>query len=194
MKNVIESIEQFLEMAKERNLKADGSARDLCFTVDGLKLDPCFNVSQTRAMFLIHPRSNDALILIPQDVVVRPDAGVSCEFITSARYPAGWKCIFPNTFLNVNGEIIELVFSVAGALANLSLYNLIKPKATARPTEVITVEVTRIQEDIQVNSSLTPQNRRNENGTDAKSFDHHCPPDPRSGRCDTHDGDSENRA
>jgi hypothetical protein len=161
MKNVTESIEQFLDMARERNLDAKGIARELWFVINELKLDPRFNVPQTKVMFLIHPRSNDALILIPEDVIVRPDASVSCEFITSVRYPAGWKCIFPNTFLNVNGEIIELVFSVAGALANLSLYNLIDPKGIARPTEAIPVEVTRIQEDTPVNSSLTPQNRRN---------------------------------
>jgi hypothetical protein len=162
MKNMTESIKQFLKMARERNLDVNGSAEEWWFIINGIKLDSRFNVPQTKVMIKIRAELNDAVILIPNDVVIRPDAGISCDFITTTT--AGWNCIFLNTFLDVNGEIIELVFSVAGALANLSLYNLVSKKDITKPAEVIPVEVTRINEESSDNLLVIEQNRRNENG------------------------------
>ncbi|HBG28994.1 MAG: hypothetical protein A2Y10_14770 [Planctomycetes bacterium GWF2_41_51] len=173
MKNVIESIEQFLSMAKERNLDASGNPNNLCFTVNGLKLDQCFNVPQTRVMFIIHPQNKDALILIPEEVAIRSDAKLSCDFISSSRFPVGWKCVFENTFLNI-GNVFELVFSVAGLLANLSLYNLIRKQDVTKKADVTPVEVLRILENLSNDSSSNNSEQINKNdnetGTSSKNF------------------------
>lgn len=145
MKNIVESIKQFLEMTKERNLDVNGSAEELWFIINGLKLDPCFNVPETRVMIKFRQGFNDTIILIPEDVAIRPDAGISSDFIIPIMDNGEWKCIFPNTFLDVNGEILELVFSVAGALANLSLYNLVSKK-NIMPAEISPVNSIQGQE------------------------------------------------
>jgi hypothetical protein len=145
MKDIAKSIEQFLEMARERKFSVSGNATDSCLVINGLKLDSRFNVPETNVMIRFRPESNDAIILLPKDVAIRPDAGLSSEFIEPVDNPEGWNCVFPNTFLNVDGDIFEVVFSVAGALANLSLYNLVSPNPITRSANAILVEATRVQ-------------------------------------------------
>ena len=122
------SIEQFLVNAQERNLNVKGNAEELWFVVDGIKLDPRFNERETPVMVRFKENSNDPVILIPEEVSIKPDAAISDKFIESCDVE-GWRSVFPNLFLDVDGEIIELLFSISGVLANLSLYNLVSPES-----------------------------------------------------------------
>jgi hypothetical protein len=129
MSKTKQSIEQFLVNAQERNLKVRGNAEELWFAIDGIKLDPRFNVPETPVMIRFEENSNDPIILIPEEVSIRPDAAISDKFIESSGHIVGWHSVFPDLFLDIDGEIIELVFSVSGVLANLSLYNLVSPES-----------------------------------------------------------------
>ncbi len=133
------SIEQFLANAQERNLNVKGNAEELWFVVDGIKLDPRFNLPETPVMVRFKENSNDPVILIPEEVLIRPDAAISDKFIESSDHVEGWRSVFSNLFLDVDGEIIELLFSISGVLANLSLYNLVSPESIemANGNEVI---------------------------------------------------------
>ncbi len=141
------SIEQFLVNSQERNLNVKGNAEELWFVVDGIKLDSRFNVPETPVMVRFKENSNDPIILIPEEVSIRPDAAISDKFIESSDYLAGWRSVFSNLFLDVDGEIIELIFSISGVLANLSLYNLVSTESIemANDNEVI-AEFTDINE------------------------------------------------
>jgi hypothetical protein len=125
MSKTKQSIEQFLVNAQERNLKVRGNAEELWFVIDGIKLDPRFNVPEAPVMVRFKENSNDPIILIPEEVSIRPDAAISDKFIDSSDHIEGWHTVFSNLFLDVDGEIIELLFSISGVLANLSLYNLV---------------------------------------------------------------------
>ncbi len=125
MSKTKQSIEQFLVNAQERNLKVRGNAEELWFAVDGIKLDSRFNVPETPVMIRFKENSNDPIILIPKEVSIRPDADISDKFIDSSGDMEGWHSVFSGLFLDVDGEIIELLFSISGVLANLSLYNLV---------------------------------------------------------------------
>jgi hypothetical protein len=127
------SISQFLATARERNLDVKGNAKELWFTVNGVKLDSRFNVPETQVMIRLRENSLSPLILIPENVTIRPEAGISGEFINSVVYPKGWQCVFPGLFLDVDDELIELLFSVAGVLGNLTLYNLVSPEGIEKP-------------------------------------------------------------
>lgn len=129
MSKTKQSIEQFLVNAQERDLNVRGNAEELWFAVDGIKLDSKFNVPKTPVMIRFKEDSNDPIILIPEEVSIRPDAAISDKFIESSDHVAGWHSVFPDLFLDIDGEIIELVFSVSGVLANLSLYNLVSPES-----------------------------------------------------------------
>lgn len=139
MSKTKQSIEQFLVNAQERNLNVKGNAEELWFVVDGIKLDSRFNVPETPVMVRFKENSNDPIILIPEEVSIRPDAAISDKFIESSDYLAGWRSVFSNLFLDVDGEIIELIFSISGVLANLSLYNLVSTESIemANDNEVI---------------------------------------------------------
>ena len=138
MSKIKRTIEQFLINAKERNLNVKGNAEELWFVVDAIKLDSRFNVPETPVMIRFKEDSNDPIILIPKEVSIRPDAGISDSFIKSCDIE-GWHSVFPDLFLDVDGEIIELIFSISGVLANLSLYNLVSPEniEMAKGKEVI---------------------------------------------------------
>ncbi|MCK5175131.1 MAG: hypothetical protein KAR47_17180, partial [Planctomycetes bacterium] len=125
MSKTKQSIEQFLVNAQKRNLKVRGNTEDLWFAVDGIKLDSRFNVPETSVMIRFKENSNDPIILIPEEVSIRPDTAISDKFIESSSHIEGWHSVFSNLFLDVDGEIIELLFSISGVLANLSLYNLV---------------------------------------------------------------------
>ena len=84
--------------------------------------------------------------MIPDQVQIKPEAQITDDFIVPIMYPVGWNGIFPGVFLDVNNDIPELVLSVAGALANLSLFNLCSENDIFKPSEVISVEVNRVQE------------------------------------------------
>lgn len=103
-------------------------ADHLWFVIEKLRLDPRFNVPESDVMIKFEKASNNPTILIPKEVSIKPNAGISNDFIVSAMYIAGWKSVFPGIFLDVNGELIELIFSIAGILGNLSLFNLVSPK------------------------------------------------------------------
>ena len=139
MSNTKRSIEQFFANADERNLKVRGSAEELWFVVDGIKLDHRFNMAQTPLMIRFPEGSNDPVILIPEEVSLKPDADILCSFIESSDCIKGWNSIFPGLFLDVDGEVIELLFSIAGVLGNLLLYNLVSPEniETANNNEII---------------------------------------------------------
>ena len=92
--------------------------------------------------------SNNPIILIPEDVSIKPSAAISDSFFDLESPQEGWRCIFPNLFLDVDGEIIELLFSVAGTLGNLSLYNLVSPESIEKPEGVeITAEFVSADDD-----------------------------------------------
>lgn len=133
------SIEQFLENANERNLKVRGNAEELWLVIDGIRLDHRFNMAQTPLMVRFIEGSNDPTILIPEEVSLKPDADISGTFIEPSDCIKGWSSVFPGLFLDVDGEIIELIFSIAGAIGNLSLYNLVSPESieTANSNEII---------------------------------------------------------
>lgn len=139
MSKTKQSIEQFLVNAQERNLNVKGNAEEQWFVIDGIKLDPRFNVPETPVMVRFKENSNDPIILVPEEVSIRPDATISDKFIEPSGHIEGWRSVFPNLFLDVDGEIIELLFSISGVLANLSLYNLISPKSieVANDNEII---------------------------------------------------------
>ena len=125
MSKTKQSIEQFLVNAQDRNLNVKGNAEELWFVIDGIKLDSRFNVPETTVMIRFKENSNDPIILIPEEVSIRPDAAISDKFIDSSDDMEGWNSVFSGLFLDVDGEIIELLFSISGVLANLSLYNLV---------------------------------------------------------------------
>ena len=125
MSKTKQSIEQFLVNAQERNLKVKGNVEELWFAVDRIKLDSRFNVPETLVMIRFKENSNDPIILLPKEVSIRPDATISDNFIDSSDDMEGWNSVFSGLFLDVDGEIIELLFSISGVLANLSLYNLV---------------------------------------------------------------------
>ncbi len=129
MSKIKRTIEQFLVNAQERDLNVKGNAEELWFVINGIKLDSRFNVPETPVMIRFKENSNDPVILIPEDVSIRPDAAISDKFIDPSGHIEGWHSVFPDLFLDVDGEIIELLFSVSGLLANLSLYNLVSPES-----------------------------------------------------------------
>lgn len=129
MSKIKQSIEQFLVNAQERNLKVRGNAEELWLAVDGIKLDSRFNVTETPVMIRFKENSNDPVILIPKEVLIRPDATISDEFINQSDEIEDWNSIFSGLFLDVDDEITELIFSISGVLANLSLYNLVSPES-----------------------------------------------------------------
>lgn len=148
MSKIKQSIEQFLVNAQERNLKVRGNAEDLWFAIDGIKLDPRFNVPETPVMIRFKENSNDPIILIPEEVSIRPDTAISDKFIGSPDSIEGWHSVFSNLFLDVDGEIIELLFGVSGVLANLSLYNLVSPESIEiTNTKEIIAEFTDVESD-----------------------------------------------
>jgi len=81
MSKTKQSIEQFLVNAQERNLKVRGNSEELWFIVDGIKLDSRFNVPETPVMVRFKENSNDPIILIPEEVSIRPDAAIFDKFI-----------------------------------------------------------------------------------------------------------------
>lgn len=129
MSNLKQSIEDLLKTAQKRNINIRGRSEGLWFIVEKLRLDPRFTMPETDVMIKFETTSYDPVVLIPQDVSLRPDAGISDDFIEASNYIEGWKSIFPGLFLDVNGEMLELVLSVAGILGNLSLFNLVSPEA-----------------------------------------------------------------
>jgi len=129
MSKTKQSIEDFLVNAQERNLKVRGNADELWFAVDGIKLDSRFNVPETPVMIRFKENSNNPIILLPKEVSIRLDAAISDEFLGPSGEIEGWNNVFPNLFLDVDGEITELLFSISGVLANLSLYNLVSPES-----------------------------------------------------------------
>ena len=139
MSKIKQSIEQFLVNAQKRNLKVRGNSEELWFAVAGIKLDSRFNVPETPVMIRFKDNSNDPIILIPKEVSIRPAAAISDKFIDPSDHIEGWRSVFSNLFLDVDGEIIELLFSISGVLANLSLYNLVSTESIemANDNEVI---------------------------------------------------------
>ncbi len=142
MSNLKQSIEDLLTTAHKRNVNIRGSSEGLWFIVEKLRLDPRFTMPEADIMIKFETTSSDPMILIPQDASVRPDAGISDHFIGSSSYIEGWKQIFPGLFLEVNGELIELIFSVTGILGNLSLYNLVSPEPIELPEKEVISEFT----------------------------------------------------
>ena len=142
MSNIKQAIKELLVHAKERNFDIKGDAEGLWFIVEKVRLDPRFNVPETPVMIKFENASNNPAVLIPQDISIKPDAGISDSFIESSTYIEGWQSIFPGLFLDVNGELIELIFSVAGILGNLSLYNLVSPN------DIQTIEERKVNEII----------------------------------------------
>ena len=90
-------------------------------------------------MIRFKENSNDPIILLPKEVSIRPDTAISDKFINSSDDMEGWNTVFSGLFLDVDGEIIELIFSISGVLANLSLYNLVSPESIemAKGKEVV---------------------------------------------------------
>ena len=128
MSKIKRTIEQLLVSARERNIDIKGNAEGLWFVIGKVRLDPRFNVPETSVMIKFEKASNNPAVLIPEEVSIKLNAGISDSFIESSTYIEGWRCIFPGLFLDVDGELIELIFGVAGILANLSLYNLVSPE------------------------------------------------------------------
>jgi hypothetical protein len=157
------AIEQFLASAQERNLNVHGNPEKLWFVIDGIKLDPCFNLQETPVMVRFQQDSNEPIVLIPEDVAIRPDAGISDTFFNSWTCIKGWRCIFPGLFLDVNEDVLELVFSVAGILANLSLYNIVSREDIAA---VVTAgsdsetELRQVHNDTESHENELDQSRR----------------------------------
>jgi len=129
MSNLKQSIEDLLTTAHKRNIYIRGSSEGLWFIVEKVRLDPSFTVPESDVMIKFENASHDPMVLIPQDVSLRPDAGIPDDFIEASNYIEGWKSIFPGLFLDVNGEMLELVMCVAGILGNLSLFSLVSPEA-----------------------------------------------------------------
>jgi len=151
MSSIKQSIEELLVSAQERNFDIKGDAQGLWFVIGKVRLDPRFNVPETPVMIKFEKTSNNPAVLIPEEVSIKPDAGISDSFIESSTYIEGWRCIFPGLFLDVDGEMIELIFGIAGILANLSLYNLVSPEnietAEANEVEVVAEFVETDEQD-----------------------------------------------
>ena len=135
MSRIRESIEEFIASAQERSLHVTGNADELWFVVDDIALDSRFSAPTTRVMIRFEEDSNDPQILIPEDVCIDPSAAISDTFIDSASCIEGWHRVFPNLFLDVDGEVVELLFSLAGVLGNLSLYDFVSPESIEKPNE-----------------------------------------------------------
>ncbi len=137
MSQIKQSIQDLLTNANNRNVRIRGVAEELCFVVENVKIDTRFTVPESDVMIKFEGNSNDPMILIPHDVSIRPDARITDSFIESTSNVEGWKSVFPGLFLDVNGELIELIFSVTGLLGNLSLYNLVSLESIDLPDNEI---------------------------------------------------------
>lgn len=169
MLQIKKSIQDLITNANNRKVHVRGDAEELWFVIEGVRVDSRFTVLESDIMIKFENNSNNPTILIPQNVSIRPNAKITDCFIESTSEVEGWKSIFPGLFLDVNGELIELIFSVTGLLGNLSLYNLVSLESINLPdNEIIANFVDEAEEESQIKET---------NGNNLQSLYERTPPD-----------------
>jgi len=117
-KDIKQSIAELLSKAKQIGLAIEGNAEGMWFVIKNLKLGKPFSRPKTKLMIKFIADSNDPVMLVPENLNVRPDPQVCPNLVGTTPCFEGWKPLCPHMFQDVADDLLTFISCLTGFLAN----------------------------------------------------------------------------